>query len=482
MSILANCKPTDVFMYFEEICKIPHGSWNEKALSDYIYNWAKGLGFEVVQDNLHNLIIRKPAAPGYENSPTVIIQGHLDMVCEKNSDVGFDFEKDPLDIYIDGDYIKARGTTLGADNAIAVAMAMTLLADKTAVHPAIEVVLTTVEEMGMDGAKAVDPKNLTGKRLINMDSENEGVFLSSCAGGARMAVKLDIQRITLPADDFIAYNIFIGGLKGGHSGMDIAKERGNANKLMGRLLDSIKIPYYLADLGGGSKDNAIPREAWAKIYVDPDKASEISREIEEYAAVLVQELKHSDGGLFVKLEEAEVGSRVFSEDTQKKAIDLLIAIPNGVAHMSIALPGLVETSNNLGVVGIEGDVIKYTCAVRSSIESRKWALIRNVSVIAEAMGAIVQVSDGYPGWAYDPNSQLREIFTTVYRNKYGKEAQILAIHAGLECGVFADKIPGLDMISFGPDMHDVHTPDERLSISSTANCYEFLLDVLAAMK
>ncbi|MCL2396863.1 MAG: aminoacyl-histidine dipeptidase [Defluviitaleaceae bacterium] len=478
MAVLTNCKPTNVFKYFEEICTIPHGSWNEKALSDHIYNWARGLGLDTIQDELFNLIIRKPATPGHEAAPTVIIQGHLDMVCEKNNDVDFDFTTQGLDIYVDGDYIKARGTTLGADNGIAVAMAMALLADKTLAHPAIEVVLTTVEEAGMDGAKAIDPTNLSGTRLINVDSENEGVFLSSCAGGARVRIALEITRQPLPAVDFVAYNISIGGLKGGHSGMDIAKERGNANKILGRVLNEIAAPYHLANIGGGSKDNAIPREAWATICAP----SNAKQEIEALAATLAKEFEHGDGGLFVRIEETTKPQEVFSPTSQKQAIGLLLTLPSGVAHMSAALAGLVETSNNLGVVSIDDNVITYTCAVRSSVESRKYALIRQISAAAEAFGATAVPSDGYPGWAYSPNSELRDIFTTVYKAKYGKDAEILAIHAGLECGVFADKLPGLDMISFGPNMHDVHTPDERLSISSTANCYEFLKDVLAAMK
>ncbi|MCL2574142.1 MAG: aminoacyl-histidine dipeptidase [Defluviitaleaceae bacterium] len=482
MAVLANCKPTDVFAYFEKICSIPHGSRNEKALSNYIRDWAKGLGLEVIQDNLHNLIIKKPATAGYENAPTVIIQGHTDMVCEKNGDVEFDFLTQPLDIYIDGDYVRARGTTLGADNGVAVAMGMAILADNALKHPALEVVLTSVEEAGMDGAKGIDTSVLKGTRFINIDSEDEGVFLSSCAGGATVRIFLDLAWQPLPAGDFVAQKLFVGGLKGGHSGMDIAKERGNSNRLLARALDSLKTPYHLGLIDGGSKDNAIPREAFAIIYVAKGYVEQVAKEVAELEKEFSAELAHSDAGVFVRLEDTEATAQVFDDDTKGRAISLLLTTPFGVDHMSASLAGLVETSNNLGVVKTVDNELQITCACRSSVESRKWALCRRIAIIAEAFGARFSVSEGYPGWTYTPNSELRDIFTSVYKKKYGVDAQILAIHAGVECGIFADKMPGLDMISFGPNMHDVHTPDERLSISSTQNTYEFLLDVLAFMK
>ena len=483
MAVLANCKPTDVFYYFEQICKIPHGSHNEKALSDYIRDRAWGLGLDVVQDETHSLIIKKPATAGYEAAPTVIIQGHIDMVCEKNSDVDFDFTKDPLDIYVDGDYIKARGTTLGADNGIAVAMAMAILADNTLKHPALEIVLTSAEEAGMDGAKGVDVTLLEGTRFINIDSEDEGVFLSSCAGGATVSISLPLAFGVLPPGDFTALRVFVGGLKGGHSGMDIHKERGNSNRLLGRVLDTIETPFHLGYLEGGSKSNAIPREAYAIIYVKTDDVDKIKLEIKEVCRVLVSELWHSDNGLFITVEETEANDQIFADDVKKCAIALLLTIPFGVDHMSTSLPDLVETSNNLGVVKTTDAALEITCSVRSSVESRKWALCRRIALTAEGQGAVFTMSEGYPGWQFSPHSELREIFKTVYKNKYGVDAKILAIHAGVECGIFADRMPpGLDMISLGPNMHDVHTPDERLSISSTANTYDFLLDVLAAMK
>jgi len=482
MAVLANCKPTDVFHYFEQICKIPHGSRNEKALSDYIRDWAKGLGLEVVQDDLHNLIIKKPGAAGYEAAPAVILQGHTDMVCEKNNDVEFDFTKDPLDIYVDGDYIKARGTTLGADNGIAVAMAMAILADNTLQHPPLEIVLTSVEEAGMDGAKAVDASHLAAKRLINIDLSEEGIFLSSCAGGCYVYVRLDLNYRPLPAGDFAAYKLFVGGLQGGHSGIDIDKERGNSNKILARVLDTVKTPYYLGQLDGGSKTNALPREAFGIIYVKKDEAEKFKKEVSEVEKEVQAELKHSDGGVFVTLEETAADGQVFDCETKRRAISLILTIPHGVDHMSASLPGLVETSNNLGVVKIADNVLEIPCALRSSTESRKWALARRIVVLAEAFGAKCEVSEGYSGWQYSPESELRDIFTAAYAKKFGKEAEVVAMHAGVECGIFADKIAGLDMIAFGPEMHGIHTPEEKLSVSSTERSYDFLLDVLKSMK
>ena len=483
MTVLSNCKPMDVFKYFEEICNIPHGSWNEKALSDHIHRWALDLGLDSVQDKLYNLIIRKPAAAGYEAAPTVILQGHIDMVCEKNADVEFDFAKDPLDIYVDGDYIKARGTTLGADNGIATAMAMAILADKTLSHPALEVVLTTVEEAGMDGAKAIDGNLLKGRYFINMDSEDEGTFLASCAGGARVMVKLDIKWENIAFTRSTALKIFVSGLKGGHSGMDINKGRANSNKILGRLLDVIKTPWQLAEIGGGSKDNAIPREAWANIVVAATDAEAVKLEIDNFGKIIAAEFEHSDPDISVTAELIQtLPTRVFANDAAKKTVGLLLSIPCGVAHMSATLSYLVETSNNLGVVRLEEDTVVFTNAVRSSSDSRRRELIRCIYAIGEAFGAKCHSTDGYPGWQYNPNSPLRDIFQKVYKEKFGKDSQILAIHAGLECGLFAEKIPGLDMISFGPNMHDVHTPQERISIQSTANSYEFLKDVLAVLK
>jgi len=482
MPILDNCNPTDVFRYFETICGIPHGSWNERALSDHIHSWTQSIGLESHQDELYNLIIRKPASAGYETAVPVILQGHIDMVCEKNTDMEFDFTKDALDIYVDGDDIKARGTTLGADNGIAVAMAMAILADKSLAHPTLEVVLTTVEEAGMDGAKAINGGLLNGKWFINMDSGEDDTLLVSCAGGARVFARLPASRQPLPMGDFAALEIFVGGLKGGHSGMDINKGRGNSNVILGRVLDCIQSDFYLADIGGGSKDNAIPREAWATIAVPVAAVDATKAEIAAFTKILSSEYQHSDAGLTISVQNVATPAQIYEQSAAKKAVALLLTIPNGVARMSDTLTYLVETSNNLGVVQAHEDAISFTCAVRSSVDSRKWALTRTISTICDAIGAQHEVTDGYSGWTYSPQSALREVFQRVYKQKFGNDAKILAIHAGVECGIFAEKLAGLDMISIGPNMYDVHTPEERLSISSTCKTYNLLLDVLKELK
>ena len=483
MGVLKGLQPADVFGYFEDICGIPHGSWNEKALSDHIAAWARGLGLDVVQDEIWNLIIKKAGSAGLEDAEPVIMQAHIDMVCEKNADVDFNFETDGLNIYIDGDWIKARGTTLGGDNGIAVAMAMAVLADNTLAHPPLEVVLTTVEESGMDGAFALDTSGLKGRRFLNVDNSDEGVFLTGCAGGARVGVTLPVAEADLPSG-YAAFTIFVGGLKGGHSGVDISTERANSNKLLGRVLRSLKTPFFMEDIAGGSKDNAIPREAWAKVFVKADAGGALALEISEYDKIFKTELKTPDGGVFVRCDGKPMPSgtvKVFDPETQQKIIDLLTILPSGIEHMSMDFPGLVETSCNLGVVRVDGGNVVFTHAVRSSVESRKKALCERIETTARAIGATGKTSDGYPGWEYSPGSPLREIFKRVYKEMYGKEATIMAIHAGLECGVFASKIEGLDMISFGPDMFDLHTPDERVSISSVTRCYDFLKQILKTL-
>ena len=480
MAVLANCKPQDVFKYFEMICGIPHGSWNEKALSNAILAWAKDLGLEAYQDEMWNLVIKKPATAGYENAPAVILQAHIDMVCEKNADVEFDFDAQGIDIYIDGDFIKARGTTLGGDNGIGAAMGMAVLADNSLQHPAIEVVLTTVEEAGMDGAKALDVSILDGKIFINIDNSDEGIFITGCAGGARVNIAMDMEFEGLPEGDFTCHEIFVGGLKGGHSGIDIHLERANSNKLLARALNSLPMPYFISEISGGSKDNAIPREAFAKLCVPQEHKDALLAEIAALEIVLQKEYKTTEPDLFLRATEGKscACGKIFAPNLQKSLINLLLLIPSGIEHMSADVPELVETSNNMGVIRMEGNKIVITNAVRSSVETRKHALCARIVAAAQALGANAAITDGYPGWQYAPISPIRDNFVRIWTEKFGKTPIIKAIHAGLECGVFAEKLPGLDMIAFGPNMFDLHTPDERASISSTEKCYSFLKDVL----
>lgn len=484
MNILKDLQPNDVFKYFEELSQIPRGSGNEKAVSDYLKNFGESLGLETIQDEALNIIIKKPATKGYENAPVVILQGHMDMVCEKNIDTVHDFTKDPLELRIDGDFIYANGTTLGADDGIAVAYGMAILASNDIPHPGIELLVTTDEETGMSGAVALDGSNLDGKILLNLDSEEEGFFLVSCAGGVRTNVSLDIEW-EKTNENYKALEISLRNLKGGHSGMEINKGRGNSNKLMGRVLNALleNIDFSLAYANGGSKDNAIPRECDALIVLkeeDLQKALEICN---EFNSIFKNELEASDKDVTVSaLEVSEIPNEVFSKQSTYKAVKILNLIPNGVATMSMAIEDLVESSTNLGVVETDSKSIIFKNATRSSVGTLKDKIVKETSDIAEILGAKCEIVAPYPEWQYNPQSQIRELCKKVYKDVTGEEAKIIAIHAGLECGLLGEKIEGLDMVSFGPNMFDVHTPNEHLSISSTMNVWKLLLEILKEIK
>lgn len=484
MNVLQNLKPYDVFKYFEEISQIPRGSGNEKAISDYLVEFGKSLGLETIQDEVLNVIIRKPATPGYENAPVVILQGHMDMVCEKNKDTIHDFEKDPLKLRVEGDYIYATGTTLGADNGIAIAYAMAVLASNELQHPAIEVLVTTDEETGMSGAMAIKGENITGEILLNLDSEEEGRLLVSCAGGIRTNVALDVQWEAVK-EEKKAVELTIRGLRGGHSGMEINKERGNSNKLMGRVLTDLfnNVKLSLAYVSGGSKNNAIPRECDALVVVDEKDVAIVNNICEKWNGIFQNEFGTHDKDVVIKAEESEeLPNEVFSMDSTFKAIKLLNLIPNGVDSMSMAISGLVQSSTNLGVVTTGEKTIEFDSATRSSIASLKDDIVQRTKDIAEILGARYEANASYPEWQYNPNSKIREICQNVYKDMTGKDAEIIAIHAGLECGLLSEKKADLDMISFGPNLYDVHTPDEHISISSTANIWEYLVEVLKEIK
>lgn len=485
MKKIENVKFDRIFYHFEQINKIPRGSGNEKAISDYLLDFGKSLGLECIQDAALNIIIKKPASIGYENAPAVIIQGHMDMVCEKNSDKEHDFEKDPINLVVKGDYIYADRTTLGADDGIAVAYAMTLLEDNTIEHPAIEVLLTTDEEAGMSGAMALQPHYINGKIVLNLDSEEEGKLLVSCAGGIRTKSILPIEWID-KKNDTIAYNIVIRGLKGGHSGMEIHLGRGNSNKLMGRLLKNIdkELDFNLVSLNGGSKNNAIPRESSSIITVsqkDERKLLDIKRRVCEE---LKNEFSKKDPNLRVHLLEVEESvDKVFSDDSTKKAVDLLYMYPNGVNTVSSDIQGLTESSTNLGVVTTLENSIEYDSTARSSVSSLKDEIVTRSKCITEILGGKLVTESSYPEWPYKTDSKIREVCKDVYERMYEKTPEIVAIHAGVECGLFKEKLGNdVDMISFGPDIIDIHTPNEHISISSVERCYEYLLEVLKEIK
>ena len=483
MKVLQNLEPKLVFDFFEKISDIPRGSGNEKAISDYLLKFGKELGLETIQDEALNIIIKKPASKGYENAPTVIIQGHMDMVCEKNNGTDHDFEKDPLKLRIVDDYIYATDTTLGADNGIAVAYGMALLADNNMPRPALEILITTDEETGMSGAMAICKDNLDGKLLINLDNEEEGELLVSCAGGVRTnsAVKIEWQDKTNKND--VAINI--SGLKGGHSGMDIIKERGNSNKILGRILKALseEVEFNIVKINGGSKNNAIPREAEAIISVDASNVNKVTTIVNDLTAVFTNELKSQDPELKISVNNSTVNeTKEFNKATTEKVINLLYLYPNGVNTRSTEIDGLVESSTNLGVLSTGEDYVEFDSAVRSSVPSLKKEIELRIKTITEILGAEFSSKSDYPGWEYDPNSKMREICQKVYKDMTGKEAKIVAIHAGVECGLFNEKLGNLDMISFGPNLYDVHTPQEHMSITSVKNTWDYLLKVLAEIK
>ena len=478
MRILENTEPKSVMAHFEDLCRIPHGSSNTKAISDYCAGFAKKHGFTFYQDELNNIIIVCPASEGYESSPPVIIQGHLDMVCEKEHDCDFDFKKDALRLKIDGDFISAEGTTLGGDDGIAVAMALAVMADKSIPHPEIEAVFTVDEETGMTGASAIDLSMLRGKMLLNIDSEEEGILTVSCAGGSCTKSIIPVEYSKAHGN---IYKIVIDGLAGGHSGVEINKGRGNANILMGRLLYALskKADIRIAELEGGMKDNAIPLSSTAVIVC----RGEINEVIEQYKAVFKNEYKTTDPNVSVRAQFLGSYARSAADaDSTNRILTCLAAVPNGVQSMSCTIDGLVQTSLNLGILRLNSKEMTACFSVRSSVGSEKQMINTRLEALTCALGGKIEITGDYPAWEYRPDSSLRTLMTDVYREQYGSEPKIEAIHAGLECGIFCGKIDGLDCVSFGPDLLEIHTVRERMSISSVQRVWEYLKEVLKRLK
>ncbi len=481
MRVLEGLKPETVFYYFEEICKIPHGSGNTQMISDYLAQFAYERNLEHYQDELGNIIMIKEASEGYEDAKPVMLQGHMDMVAVKKPDYDIDMTKDGLKLQVIGDSICAEGTSLGGDDGIAVAYGLALMDDKTLRHPRLELVITVDEEVGMDGARAIDLSVCKAKTLINLDSEEEGIFLAGCAGGARVNYCHDypmkMQKGTL-------CRIKVAGLLGGHSGTEIHKERGNANVLLVRVLKRLSksIKFTLLSLDGGLADNAIPREAVSEILLT-DSGTEIFDIIEKMNAELKDELADKDAMVLVEGEILDnVQTETISETDTSLIINLLHVIPNGVQATSATMEGLIETSLNIGILRFKGGILKVGISVRSCYESAKMELIVRLQSLAKLSGVSVEVTGDYPGWVYRKESPLRERMVLLYEKMYGKKPEIEAIHAGLECGIFANKIAGLDCVSIGPDMKDIHTTEEELSISSTERVYLFLVKLLEEMK
>ncbi len=475
MEKLNGIEPKGVFDYFEKLCAIPHGSGNTKKISDYLVSFAKEQGIPCIQDSLNNVIMLVPGTNGYEDHEPVILQGHMDMVCEKDESCPINMEQEGLDITHDGTWVYAKGTTLGGDDGIAVAMALALAADKTVSHPPLEIVLTVDEETGMYGAAGIDLSRLQGKTLINIDSEDEGIFTVSCAGGARGTITLPVTRRAVCGP---CIRLTVEGLQGGHSGVEIHKNRANANKVMGQLLARVQelMPLCITKFSGGAKDNAIPRSCQVTLVA---MGIHLER-INEITEAMQQELRqqYDEPEAIVRGDDVDaLGGNALSTEDTAKVIALFNAVPNGVQSWSGDIDGLVQTSLNLGVAELNEEM-RLIFAVRSSVNREKRELLNQLQAIAEEYGGTYSETGNYPAWEYKKESCLRDTMVETYRELFGKEPQVVAIHAGLECGLLSEKIPGLDCVSIGPDMKDIHTSRERLSIPSTERTWKFLLEVL----
>ena len=475
---LAGLQPGAVFEYFEELCAIPHGSHNTKAISDHIVAFAKEQGLRYIQDEANNVILFGEGTCGMEDHPPVILQGHMDMVCEKDADCTINMDTDGLDIGHDGSYVFARGTTLGGDDGIAIAYAMALLADKSIPHPPLEVIVTVDEEVGMLGANVIDVSMLKGKTLINLDSEDEGIFTVSCAGGARATLSLKVDRRTVYGP---CVRLMVDGLRGGHSGAEIHKNRANANKVMGEFMSRITklMPLCLTSFSGGSKDNAIPQRCQANVVAMGIGIDRINAIAEELQAEIREKYDEPDANVQAFDVDALGGNSLTTEDTAR-VIALLCAMPNGVQKYSADIPGQVQTSLNLGIAKL-GEYFSVTSSIRSSVNQEKEELLEQLRKLCQFYDGSYSQMGEYPAWEYNKDSALRETMVRVYTEMFGKKPEILAIHAGLECGLLGEKIPGLDCVSIGPQMHDIHTSRERLDIASTERVWKFLLEVLKAL-
>lgn len=480
MRALENCEPKRVFYYFEELCKIPHGSGNTKQISDYLVSFAKEHGLEYVQDEMNNVVIYKPATEGYEDAPAVILQGHMDMVCEKRPDVDHDFTKDPLNISVKDGYVTANGTTLGGDDGIAVAYGLALLESTELAHPALEVLITVDEEIGLLGAEGFDCSALKGKRLINLDSEAEGSLWISCAGGLSGISTIPVQRVEAEGQKTA---VKITGLMGGHSGAEIDKKRANANVLMGRFLYTLQkeAAYEIISLAGGQKDNAITREADAELLVEDVNA--VKACAEKVQKGFREEYAGTDEGITIEITDLGASSaRVLHPTSREKVLFFLMEVPFGIQKMSGSIDGLVETSTNIGIVKLGEDEFLGSSSVRGSVEAAGAALSDKICYLTEFLGGDYTVQGAYPAWEYRKDSPLRDQMVEVYEEMYGEKPNVVAIHAGLECGLFYKKIEGLDCVSLGPNMKDIHTSEEVLDIASTERVWKYLVKVLESLK
>lgn len=479
-NVLAQLKPAMVWKFFEEITEQPRPSKNEGKIMEYIKQFALKRNLPCIQDEVGNILIRKSATPGYENLKSIVLQSHMDMVCEKNSDVEHDFDTQPIQVYIDNGWVKAKGTTLGADNGIGMAFQLAILDASDIAHGPIECLFTTDEETGLTGAAGLKSGFLQSNILINLDSEDEGEIFIGCAGGKDTSATFTYKKEKL-VDNCKAYTIIVKGLKGGHSGDDINKGLGNSIKLLSRLLyhATKRFGLHLAHIEGGNLRNAIPREAQAIVAVPAVNSLAFEQMVKDYAITVANELKSTDSGVVIEAATATMPQLVIDKNTQESLINALYICPHGVMGMSADMPGLVETSTNLATIKMaENDTIIVGTSQRSSVESQKNEICEVVACLFLMANAKVKHGDGYPGWTPNINSEILSVSKDVYKSMFNKEPLVKAIHAGLECGLIGEKFSGIDMISIGPTMRGVHSPDERLNIESVDVFWRYLLELL----
>ncbi|MBS3818121.1 aminoacyl-histidine dipeptidase [bacterium] len=478
-SILEGLNPPSLWKHFEQILQIPHCSGNEKALGDYIISTAEQNNLQWNRDNAGNIVVRKNASPGFESSSGVILQGHTDMVCEKNSDVEHDFSKDPIPAQLKGEWVQAEGTTLGADNGIGCAAALALMEEQKLSHGPLEFLFTVDEETGLTGATKIEPGFLKGKKLLNLDSEDEGEFTIGCAGGADSEISFPLKRD--PQRNGNPFTLKISGLKGGHSGIDIDKERGNAIKWLARMLwESMKkFSFRVVKIEGGNKRNAIPRESWAALLVDPGIKNDLSNYFQESFGRIYQEFKAVEKKAQFSFEKSnQEEQNPLDSSNQKNLIRMLYALPHGVMSMHSEMKDLVETSTNMAIVHTHQNQAEVVCSTRSSIGSALEATRNMIASVSELSGAEINQAQGYPGWTPNLQSSVLKTLKEVYQKKFQKEPKVGAVHAGLECGIIGEKHPGMDMISFGPTIEHPHSPDERVHIGSVEKFWELLTSIL----
>lgn len=483
MNVLQGLEPQAVFSYFEKICAIPHGSGNTKAISDFCVAFAQERGLRYRQDENNNVIIWKEGTKGYEESAPVIWQGHLDMVCEKEAGCTIDFATEGVQLQCEDGFVSAKGTTLGGDDGIAVAFALAILDSDDIPHPPLEVVLTVDEEIGMLGAAALDCSDLQARVMLNLDSEEEGYFLVSCAGGVTTKARIPIVFEEESGHEAI---ITVNGLRGGHSGVEIDKGRGNACEILGRVLYRLTqtCGIRIRTVAGGLKDNAIPREAEAAVLIRNGQNEQCEKEVQALLSDIKNELALTDANVQISLsiQAQEKRLPVLTEQTANNVLVALLNYPAGIQKMSFAIPGLVQTSLNLGILETGESEVIFSFSVRSSVESEKTAIVERIDSLTRALGGEADCYGEYPAWEYRQDSPLRKMMIQIYQEKYGKEPVVQALHAGVECGIFAGRLPGLDCVSFGPDILDIHTPKERMDVASVKRTWEYTLEVLKCLR